>query len=36
MPKKKLNLTLDPEIFEEFCTYAAKYSTSISAWVEVK
>lgn len=36
MAKKKLNLTLDPEIFEEFCKYAAKYGTSISAWVEVK
>ncbi|KIL07460.1 uracil-DNA glycosylase [Clostridium botulinum] len=36
MAKKKLNLTLDPKIFEEFCKYAAKYGTSISAWVEVK
>ena len=36
MAKKKLNLTLDPEIFEEFCKHAAKYGTSISAWVEVK
>lgn len=36
MAKKKLNLILDSEIFEEFCTYAAKYGTSISAWVEVK
>lgn len=36
MSKKKLNLTLDPEIFEKFCKYAAKYGTSISAWVEFK
>lgn len=36
MAKKKLNLTLDPELFKEFCTYAAKYGTSISAWVEFK
>lgn len=36
MAKKKLNITLDPDIFEEFCTYAARYGTSISSWIEVK
>ena len=34
--KKKLNITLDPDIFEEFCKYAARYGTSISSWIEVK
>ena len=34
--KKKLNITLDPEVFEEFCTYAERYGTSISSWIEVK
>lgn len=34
--KKKLNITLDPDIFEEFCNYASRYGTSISSWIEVK
>ena len=34
--KKKLNITLDPDIFEEFCKYASRYGTSISGWIEVK
>lgn len=34
--KRKLNITLDPDIFEEFCKYAGKYGTSISSWIEVK
>lgn len=34
--KKKLNITLDPEVLDEFCNYASKYGTSISSWIEVK
>jgi len=34
--KRKLNITLDPEVLDEFCTYASKYGTSISSWIEVK
>ncbi len=34
--KKKLNITLDPEVLDEFCKYASKYGTSISSWIEVK
>lgn len=36
MAKKKLNITLDPDILEEFCFYASQYGTSISSWIEVK
>ncbi|SFA70902.1 hypothetical protein [Clostridium frigidicarnis] len=36
MGKKKLNITLDPEILEEFCNHASKYGTSISGWIEIK
>lgn len=34
--KRKLNITLDPEVLDEFCKYASKYGTSISSWIEVK
>jgi hypothetical protein len=34
--KKKLNITLDPIVLDEFCKYASKYGTSISSWIEVK
>lgn len=34
--KRKLNITLDPKIFDEFCDHASKYGTSISSWIEVK
>ena len=34
--KKKLNITLDPEILDEFCKHSCKYGTSISSWIEVK
>jgi len=34
--KKKLNITLDPDVLDEFCKYASKYGTSISSWIEVK
>lgn len=34
--KKKLNITLYPEVLDEFCNHASKYGTSISSWIEVK
>ena len=36
MAKKKFNITLDPEVLDEFCKYSNKYGTSISSWIEVK
>lgn len=34
--KKKFNITLDPDVLDEFCKYSSKYGTSISSWIEVK
>jgi metal-responsive CopG/Arc/MetJ family transcriptional regulator len=36
MAKKKFNITLDPEVLDEFCKYSSKYGTSISSWIEVQ
>jgi predicted HicB family RNase H-like nuclease len=36
MGKKKLNITLDSEVLEEFCNYALQYGISISRWIEIK
>ena len=36
MAKKKFNITLDPEVLDEFCNCSNKYGTSISSWIEVK
>lgn len=33
---KKQNITLDPEVFEEFCTFAGKKGIKISTWINQK
>jgi hypothetical protein len=33
---KRQNITLDPEVFEEFCKYAGKKGIKISTWVNIK
>lgn len=30
------NITLDPEVYEEFCKYAGKKGIKISTWVNIK
>lgn len=36
MAKKKFNITIDPDVLEDFCYHSSKYGTSISAWIEVQ
>ncbi|WP_461612615.1 hypothetical protein [Clostridium sp. Marseille-QA1073] len=36
MSKKKLNITLDSEVLEEFCNHTSQYGISISRWIEIK
>lgn len=36
MAVKRVNMTLDPEIFEEFCKYAGPKGIKISTWVTAK
>lgn len=36
MTAKRQTITLDPEIFEEFCNYAGKKGIKISTWVNQK
>lgn len=33
---KRQNITLDPEVFEEFCKYAGKKGIKISTWINLK
>ncbi|KJF26080.1 hypothetical protein [Clostridium aceticum] len=30
------NVTLDPDVYEEFCKYAGKKGVKISTWVNLK
>lgn len=30
---RRQNITLDPEVFEEFCKYAGKKGIKISTWI---
>lgn len=36
MVARRQNITLDPEVFEEFCKYAGKKGIKISTWVNQK
>ena len=33
---KRQNITLDPEVFEKFCTIAGRKGIKISTWVNLK
>ncbi|WP_352408127.1 hypothetical protein [Acetoanaerobium noterae] len=33
MATRRQNISLDPEVFEEFCEYAARKGIKISTWV---
>lgn len=33
---RRQNITLDPEIFEEFCGYAGPMGIKISTWINAK
>jgi len=33
---KRQNITVDPEIFEDFCKYAGRKGIKISTWVTIK
>ncbi len=30
------NITLEPEVYEEFCRYAGKKGIKVSTWVNIK
>jgi len=36
MAVKKVNMTLDPTVFEDFCYYASRKGIKISTWTTVK
>jgi len=36
MSAKRQNMSLDPEVFEEFCKYAGRKGIKISTWVNLK
>ena len=36
MAVKRQNITLDPQVFEDFCKYAGKKGIKISTWVNQK
>lgn len=36
MAVSRHNITLDPEVYEEFCKYAGKKGIKISPWVNQK
>jgi hypothetical protein len=33
---KKQNITLNPDVFDEFCKYAGKKGIKISTWINIK
>lgn len=33
---RRQNMSIDPEVFEEFCNYAGKKGIKISTWVSMK
>lgn len=33
---KRVNMTIDPEVYEEFCKYAGKKGIKISTWVNLQ
>jgi len=36
LARQAVNITLEPEVFEEFCKYAGKKGIRISSWVNAK
>lgn len=36
MAKKRQNITLDPEVLEEFCNCAGRKGVKISTWINLK
>jgi hypothetical protein len=36
MAVKRQNITLDPEVLEEFCNYAGPMGIKISTWINAK
>lgn len=36
MVSKRINITLDPEVYDEFCKYAGKKGIKVSTWVNVQ
>mgnify|MGYP001563087201 CR=1 FL=1 len=33
---RRQNMNIDPQVFEDFCNYAAKKDIKISTWVTIK
>lgn len=36
MATKRVNMTINPEVYEEFCKYAGKKGIKISTWVNLQ
>lgn len=36
MATKRVNMTIDPEVYDEFCKYAGKKGIKISTWVNLQ
>jgi hypothetical protein len=36
LARQAVNITLEPEVYEEFCKYAGKKGIRVSAWINVK
>lgn len=36
LASKRYNITLDPEVYDEFCKYAGKKGIKVSTWIGVK
>jgi len=36
LARKAVNITLDPDVYEEFCKYAGKKGIRVSPWVNAK
>lgn len=36
MVSKRINITVDPEVYDEFCKYAGKKGIKVSTWVNVQ
>ena len=34
--RQAVNITLDPEVYEEFCKYAGKKGIRVSPWINAK
>lgn len=36
MATSRHNITLDPDVYEEFCKYAGKKGIKVSTWINIK